>query len=61
MKAHQREVWSLVFIVHGVNLVKADVQENLAHAGIAREVHSDHQDGLLWLRKKMMNWKKWSR
>ena len=52
MKAHQRVVWSLIFIVFGVHLVKAEVQENQAHKGIAREVHPDHQDGLQWMRKE---------
>ena len=46
MKAHQREVWRLIFIVFGVYLVNAEVQE-----GQAKEVHPDRQDGLLGKRK----------
>ena len=41
--------------------VKAEVQEDQAQKGIAKEVHPDHQDGLLWMRKRMMNWEKWCR
>ena len=32
-KAHQPVIWSLIFIVFGVHLVKAEVQENLALKG----------------------------
>ena len=43
IKLHQRAVWSLTFLVYGVYLVKAEVQEDQT-----REVHLDRQDGLLW-------------
>ena len=49
-KAHQRQVWSLIFIVFGVHLVEAEVQENQAHKGI---------DGFPWMRKRIMNWELW--
>ena len=59
MKTLQRVVWSLIFIVFGVYLVKAEVQEDQAHKGIAREVHPDHQDGIPWLRKWMTMSEEW--
>ena len=42
IKMHQREVWSLIFIVFGACLVKAEVQEDQANKEIAREDHPDH-------------------
>ena len=54
VKAHQRVVWSLIFIVSGVHLVKAEVQEDQA-----REVHPDRWDDLLGMRKEMMIWEDW--
>ena len=33
IKVHRRVVWSLIFIVFGVYLVKAEVQEDQAHKG----------------------------
>ena len=56
IKLHQRAVWSLIFHVYGVYLVKAEVQED--HA---REVHPDRQDGLLGMRKGMTMWEIWCR
>ena len=41
---HWRVVWSLIFIVFGVYLVKAEVQEDHAHKGVAREVHMDEEE-----------------
>ena len=55
-KAHQRVVWSLIFIVFGVHLVKAEEQENREHKMIAREVHQDLQVDTPWMRKGMMFW-----
>ena len=49
IKMHQRVVWSLIFIVFGVYLVKAEVEEDQAKHGIAREVHPDLQDGTPWM------------
>ena len=43
----------------GVYLVKAQVQEDQAHKGIAREVRPDLQDGTPWMRKRMTMWEKW--
>ena len=51
---HQRAVWSLTFLVFGVYLVKAEVQED--HV---REVHPDRQDGFLGMRKEMKMWEDW--
>ena len=45
IKVHRRVVWSLILLVFGVHLAKAEVQEDQAHKGIAREVHPDLQDG----------------
>ena len=42
---HRRVVWSLIFLLFGVHLAKAEVQEDQAHKGIARQAHQDHQDG----------------
>ena len=44
----------MTFLVYGVYLVRAEVQED--HA---REVHPDRQDGFLVLRKGMKMWKDW--
>ena len=43
IKMHQRVVWSLIFLVYGVCLVKAEVQEEQASKEIEREDHPDHQ------------------
>ena len=59
IKVHQRVVWSLIFIVFGVCLVKAEVQEDQGNKEIAREDHPDHQDGLLWMKKRMTMWEDW--
>ena len=42
----------MVFIVFGVYLAKAEVQEDQAHKGIAREANQDLQDGNTQNRKK---------
>ena len=55
-KLHQRAVRSLIFLVCGVYLVKAEVQED--HA---RDVHPDRQDGLPGMRKGMMISETWCR
>ena len=55
-KLHQRAVRSLIFLVCGVYLVEAEVQED--HA---REVHPDRQDGLPGMRKGMMISETWCR
>ena len=52
-KLHQRAVWSLTFLVYGVYLVKAEVQEDQAHKEIAKEVHPDRQDGTPWMKEGM--------
>ena len=52
IKLHQRAVWSLTFLVYGVYIVKAEVQED--HA---REVHPDLLDRIPWMRKRM--WEEW--
>ena len=44
--AHRRVVWSLIFLMFGQHLAKAEVQEDQAHRGIAREVYPDPQDDL---------------
>ena len=54
IKLHQRAVWSLTFLVHGVYQVRAEVQED--HA---KEVHPDRQDGFLGMRKGMNMWEDW--
>ena len=59
IKVHQRVVWSLIFLVFGMYLVKAEVQEDQAHKGIAREVHPDHQDELVWMKKSMTLGEDW--
>ena len=59
IKLHRRVVWSLIFLVFGVHLAKAEVQEDQAHKGIAREVHPDFQDGTPWMRKGMTMWEDW--
>ena len=41
---HWRVVWSLIFLLFGVHLAKAEVQEDQAHKGIAREAHQDPHD-----------------
>ena len=51
IKLHQRTVWSLIFLVYGVYLVKVQVQEDQA-----TEVRPDRQDGFLGMRKGMMIW-----
>ena len=51
IKVHRRVVWSLIFLVYGVYLIKAEVRED--HA---REVHPDHQDGVLWMEERMTMW-----
>ena len=56
---HQRTVWSLIFLVYGVCLVKAEVQEEQASKEIEREDHPDHQDELLWMKKTMTMWEDW--
>ena len=58
-KVHWRVVWNLIFILSGVYLVKAEVQEDQANKEITREVHPDHQDGILWMRKRMTMWEEW--
>ena len=52
----QRAVSSLIFLVYGVYLVKAEVQED--HA---REVHPDREDGLPGMREGMMILEMWCR
>ena len=59
IKVHRRVVWSLIFVVFGVFLAKAEVQEGQAHKGIAREGHQDLQDGAPWMRKGKTIWEKW--
>ena len=59
IKVHRRVVWSLIFIVFRVYLVKAEVQEDQAHKGIAREVHPDLLDDIPWMRKRMTMWEEW--
>ena len=59
IKVLRRAVWSLIFFVFGVHLVKAEVQEDQAHKGIAREVHPDLQDGIPRMRKRMTMWEEW--
>ena len=59
IKMHQRVVWSLIFLVYGVCLVKAEVQEEQASKGIERGDHPDHQDELLWMKKTMTMWEDW--
>ena len=59
IKVHQRVVWSLIFIVFGVHLVKAEVQEDQANKEIVREVHPDHQDGIPWMKKRMTMLEDW--
>ena len=59
-KVHQRVVWSLIFIVFGVYLVvMAEVQEDQAHKGIAREVHPSLQVDTPWMRNGMTMLEKW--
>ena len=58
LKAHQRAVWSLIFIVFGVHLMKAEVPETQAHKGTARDVHPDLDVGTPWMRQGMMLWEK---
>ena len=53
IKVHWRVVWSLIFFVFGVHLVKTEVQEDQPHKGIARE------DGLLWMKKTVAMWEEW--
>ena len=59
IKMHQRVVWSLIFLVYGVCLVKAEVQEEQASKEIEREDHPGHQDELLWMKKSMTLWEDW--
>ena len=59
IKVHRRVVWGSIFIVFGVYLVKAEVQEDQAHKGIAREVHPDLLDDIPWMRKRMTMWEEW--
>ena len=61
IKLHRRVVWSLIFSVFGMYLVKTEVQKYQAHKGIARDVPPDRQDGPLGMRKEMMVWEKWCR
>ena len=49
----------MIFLVFGVYLVKAEVQEDQAHKVIARDFHPDLQDGTPWMRKEMTMWEKW--
>ena len=53
MKLHQRAVWNLTFLVYGVYLVKAEVQED--HA---REIKRSPGRGM---RKGTMMWETWCR
>ena len=50
MKALQRVVWSLIFLVFGVHIVNAEEQENQVHRGIAREVYPTLQVDVQWKR-----------
>ena len=59
IKVHQRVVWSLIFLVYGVCLVRAEVQEEQASKEIEREDHPDHQDEPLWIKKTMKMWEDW--
>ena len=58
-KVHRRVVWSLMFLLFGVYLAKAEVQEDQAHKGIAREAHQDLQDGTSWMKERMTIWEDW--
>ena len=58
-KMHQRVVWSLIFLVYGVCLVKAGVLKEQASKEIEREDHPDHQDELPWMKKTMTMWEDW--
>ena len=59
IKIRKRVVWSLIFLVYGVCLVKAEVQEYQANKEIEREDHPDHQDELLWMKKTTTLWEDW--
>ena len=50
MKANQRVVWSLIFFVFGVHMVKAEEQENQGHWAIATEDHQTLQVDVQWKR-----------
>ena len=58
-KVHGREVWSLIFLLFGVHLAKAEVQEDQSHKVNAREVHPDLQDGTPWMKEGMTIWEDW--
>ena len=58
-RVHQRIVWSLIFLLFGVNLAKAEVQEDEAHKVIEREAHQDLQDGTPWMKKTTTKWEDW--
>ena len=59
IKMRQRVVWSLIFLVYGVCLVKAEVQEEQASKVIEREDYPGHQEELLWMKKTMTMWEGW--
>ena len=51
--------WSLIFLVYGGCLVRAEAQEDQASKEIEREDHPDHQDELPLMRKRMTMWEEW--
>ena len=57
LKVHRLVVWSLIFLLFGEHLAKAEVQEDQAHKGIAREVHPDLQDGTT--KEELTIWEDW--
>ena len=44
MKALQRVVWSVIFVVFGVHLAKAEVHENQAQQRIVRDLGQIHRE-----------------
>ena len=58
-KVHRRAVWSLIFLLFEMHLAKAEVQEDQACKGIAREAHQDLQDGTPWMKEGMTIWEGW--
>ena len=62
MKALQRVVWSLIFLVFEVHLVNAEEQENQAHQGIAKKAYPTPQPDLRWEKMHCYeNDEKWER
>ena len=60
MKALQRVVWSLIFLVLRVHVANAEEQENQVHWGIAREVYQTLQADVQWKRmhsRETCEWK----